>query len=76
MDSLRPSVSWIKTIHELDELSRSVKSLVIQKGVGKKEKAFNLSNLPSLTTLEMRRDAYRGCHVIVIESMNDFLSNE
>ena len=55
----------------MEQISRFVKCIVIKGGVGKDEETFNLSNLSSLTTLEMRRDSFRNCHSIVFESMND-----
>ena len=56
----------------MKQISFSVESLVIQGGVGRKEKnTFNLSNLSSLTTLQMGYDAFRYCDSIVFESDND-----
>ena len=69
--SLHPSVLWISTINQGKQLSSFVSSLVIQSGVGKEEKVFNLSNLPSLTTLEMGGSAFENCHSIVLKSEND-----
>ena len=55
----------------MKEISSSVESLLIQGGVGRKETTFNLSNLSSLTTLEMGCYAFGYCHSIVFESDND-----
>ena len=55
----------------MEQISSSVKSLLIQGRVGKEEKTFNLSNLSSLTTLEMGCYAFENCHSIVFESEND-----
>ena len=56
----------------MNEICNSVESIVIQGGVGRdEEKSFTLSNLPSLITLEMGCGAFRICHRIVFESMND-----
>ena len=74
--SLYSSVLWISTINELEQISRCVKCIVIKGGVGKDEETFNLSNLSSLTTLEMRRDSFRNCHSIVFESMSDCMNDE
>ena len=54
----------------MKQISSSVKSLLIQ-GVGREETTFNLSNLSSLTTLEMGCWAFQNCHSIVFESDND-----
>ena len=55
----------------MKQISSSVESLVIQGRVGKEENTFNLSNLSSLTTLQMGYDAFKKCHSIVFESDND-----
>ena len=55
----------------MKQISSSVESLVIQRGVGEKENTFNLSNLSSLTTLEMGCNAFEKCDSIVFESDND-----
>ena len=55
----------------MKQISSSVESLLIQGGVGREEKTFNLSNLSSLTTLEMGYGAFEWCHSIVFESEND-----
>ena len=56
----------------MKHISRSIESIVIQGGVGKDgRKSFKLSNLPSLITLEMGRDAFEYCYSIVFEGMND-----
>ena len=70
--SLYSSIFWVSTINQMEQISSSVKSLVIQRGVGIGRKTtFNLSNLSSLTTLEMGCDAFNNCHSIVFESDND-----
>ena len=56
----------------MKQISSSVESLLIQGGVGREEKTtFNLSNLSSLTTLEMGCHAFEKCDSIVFESDND-----
>ena len=55
----------------MEEISSSVKSVLIQREVGRRENTFNLSNLSSLTTLEMGYGAFEWCHSIVFESDND-----
>ena len=70
--SLYSSIFWVSTINQKNQISSSVKSLLIQGGVGRKEKTtFNLSNLSSLTTLEMGCGAFKWCDSIVFESDND-----
>ncbi len=59
-------------MNQMQQISSSVESLVIQGRVGREEKTtFNLSNLSSLTTLEMGCHAFYYCHSIVFESEND-----
>ena len=58
-------------MNQMKQISSSVESLLIQGGVGREEKTFNLSNLSSLTTLQMGREAFMNCHSIVFESDND-----
>ena len=58
-------------MNQMKQISSSVESLVIQGGVGREENTFNLSNLSSLTSLEMGGDAFMDCHSIVFESEND-----
>ena len=55
----------------MNQISSSVESLLIQGGVGREENTFNLSNLSSLTTLQMGYDAFEKCDSIVFESDND-----
>ena len=55
----------------MKEISSSIESIVIQGGVGKEEKSFSLSDLPSLTIVEMGCGAFEKCHSIVFESKND-----
>ena len=68
---LYSSIFWVSTIDQMEEISSSVKSVLIQGGVGREETTFNLSNLSSLTTLQMGYDAFLNCHSIVFESDND-----
>ena len=58
-------------MNQMEQISSSVESVLIQGGVGREENTFNLSNLSSLTTLEMGCDAFLKCHLIVFESDND-----
>ena len=76
MLSLHPSVFWIWRIDQMKQISRSVESIVIQGGVGRDEKSFTLSNLPSLITFEMGCGAFCVCHSVVFESMNDWMNDE
>ena len=69
--SLHPSRQWISDVSEMEAISSSVESIVIKREVGKNEKVFSLSNLPSLTTVEMGCVSFCDCHSIVFESMND-----
>ena len=74
--SLYSSVLWISTINELNEICCCVESIVIQGGVGLKEKRFNLSNLSCLRSVSMGYNAFRDCHWIVFESTNDCMNDE
>ena len=58
-------------MNQMKQISSSVESLVIQGGVGEYENTFNLSNLSSLTTLQMGCYAFEYCDSIVFESDND-----
>ena len=61
----------VSSINQMKQISSSVESLLIQREVGREENTFNLSNLSSLTTLQMGYDAFGNCHSIVFESDND-----
>ena len=74
--SLYPLVSWIRSINELKKITNSVESLVIQGGVGKKETTFKLSNLSSLKSVSVGYNAFRDCHRIIFESMNDTVNDK
>ena len=67
--SIHPLECWISRIDQMQQISNSVKSIVIQGGVGRE--LFNLTNLPSLISIEMGCGAFRKCQSIVFESMND-----
>ena len=69
--SLDSSVLWISRINELNQICCCVESVVIQGGVGLKEKTFNLSNLSCLRSVSMGYNAFRDCDSIVFESEND-----
>ena len=58
-------------MNQMKQISSSVESLLIQGGVGREKKTFNLSNLSSLTTLQMGCYAFEYCDSIVFESDND-----
>ena len=58
-------------MNQMKQISSFVESLLIQGGVGREEKTFNLSNLSSLTTLQMGCTAFVNCDSIVLESDND-----
>ena len=74
--SLHPSVFWISDVSQMEQISNSVESIMIQEGVGKEEGRFILSNLPSLITLEMGYAAFDDCHSIVFESENDWMNHK
>ena len=76
LQSLHPSVFWIWRINQMQQISRSVESIVIQGGVGRNEKSFTLSNLPFLISIQLNNKAFEYCHSIVFESMNDWMSDE
>ena len=69
LKSLQPSVYWISRFCQLENISKSVQSIVIQGCVGRK--SFNLSNIPSLISLEIGCTAFNNCQSIVFESKND-----
>ena len=71
MLSLHPSVFWITELDQMQEISNSIESIMIQGGVGREENELHLSNLPSLITLEIGSYGFCNCNTIVIESMND-----
>ena len=60
----------------MKEIWSDVESIVIQGAVGMKEESFNLSNLPALIALEIGCGAFKNCHSIVFESMNDWMNDE
>ena len=74
--SVHSSVLWISRMNELNEICCCVESIVIQGGVGLKEKTFNLSNLSCLRSVSMGYNAFRDCHWIVFESTNDCMNDE
>ena len=74
--SLYPSVVWVSTMDQMNHIDCSVESILIQGGVGRQEKSFHLSNLPSLVTLEMGGGAFCFCHSVVFESLNNDMSDE
>ena len=75
--SLYPSSLWISETSQMNQISTSVESIVIQEGVGEEDEIFfTLSNLPSLKTLEMGCLSFYECHSIVFESMSDWVNDE
>ena len=74
LKSLQPSVYWISRFCQLENISKSVQSIVIQGCVGRK--SFNLSNIPSLISLEIGCTAFNNCQSIVFDSMNDWMNDE
>ena len=74
--SLHPSVFWISRADQVQQISSSIKSIVIQGCAGRESKSFNLSNLPSLITFEMGYGAFRFCNSVVFESMSDRMNDE
>ena len=76
LQSLYPSVFWISKSNQMEQISISIESIVIQGDVGNDKIPFKLSNLPSLITLEMGQDAFEYCHLIVFESMNDWMNDD
>ena len=61
----------VSSINQMKQISSSVESLLIQREVGREENTFNLSNLSSLTTLQMGCGAFVNCDSIVFGSEND-----
>ena len=74
--SLHPSVFWISDVSQMEQISNSVESIMIQEGVGKEEGRFILSNLPSLISIQLYRNAFSECRSIVFESKNDWVNDE
>ena len=75
--SLDPSVFWVSTVNQVKQISSSIKSLVIQGGVGRWGVAsFNLSNMPYLTTLLMGQCAFWNCCSIVLQSEDNWITNK
>ena len=74
LKSLNPSVIWVSTVNQ--EISRSVKCLVIQAYVGRESRSFYLSNLSFLNSLIIGHEAFTNCNRIVLESMNGWKNDE
>ena len=55
----------------MQEISSFVKCIVIQNEAGSKGESFNISNIPSVTCIEMRFDAFSDCALMKFESDND-----
>jgi len=56
----------------MQQISSSVEHIVIQGCVGREGESFNLSNLPSLISVEIGCDAFGNSHWIVFDSVNDW----
>ena len=76
--SLHPSVFWISRIDQMQGISSSVEHIMIQGCVGRDERqtSFSLSNLPYLISITLGDCAFDKCHVIVFDSMNDWMIDE
>ena len=74
--SLHPSGFWISDVSQMEQISNSVESIMIQEGVGKEEGRFILSNLPSLISIQLYRTAFETCDSITFESKNDWVNDE
>ena len=74
--SLHPSLFWILDASQMEQISNSVESIMIQEGVGKEEGRFILSNLPSLISIQLYRTAFETCDSITFESKNDWVNDE
>ncbi|KNB44865.1 hypothetical protein JH06_1587 [Blastocystis sp. subtype 4] len=72
--SLDPSSLWISETSQMNQISTSVESIVIQGNVKGDKELFTLSNLPSLKTLEMGPYAFHNCHSIVFENLDQLQS--
>ena len=70
MLNLHPSVFWITKLDQMTLLS-TLSSIMIQGGVGREEKELCLSDLRSLTNLEVGSYAFCNCNTVVLKSMND-----
>ena len=73
--SLYSSLFWVSTFDQMEQIS-SVESLVIQGGVGRRDKPFKLSNLPCLKTLLIGCNAFGSCPSFLFESRNDWIDNK
>ena len=69
--SLNRCVNWVSKFDQMKQISGSVRYLVIQGGVGREERIFNLSNLSSLNTLKIGCSAFNNCYSVVFEGKND-----
>ena len=65
------SVFWISRIDQIQLITNSVRQIVIQGCVGRGSMSFNVTNLPSLSIIEMGYGPFCFCNSIVLESMND-----
>ena len=67
---------WISRTDQMQQISKNIKLLLIQGCVGRRIKSFNLSNLPSLTAVEMGYGSFLTCNSIVFESKNDWINDD
>ena len=65
------SVFWISRIDQIQLITNSVRQIVIQGCVGRGSMSFNVTNLPSLQSIQFDSYAFENCQSIVFESMND-----
>ncbi len=70
------SVFWISRIDQIQLITNSVRQIVIQGCVGRGSMSFNVTNLPSLSIIEMGYGPFCFCNSIVLESMNDWMNDE
>ena len=75
MLNLHPSVFWITKLDQMTLLS-TLSSIMIQGGVGREEKELCLSDLRSLTSLEVGSYGFCNCNTVVLKSMNDWMNDE
>ena len=74
--TLHPLGMWISRSGQMNQITSSIESLVIQKDIGNNETSLKLTNLPSLLSLEIGSNAFNNCQSIVFESMNEVNDEE
>ena len=66
--SLYPSSLWISETSQMNQISTSVESIVIQGNVKGDKELFTLSNLPSLSLIKGDGDNFGDIFTVILES--------